>query len=159
MLRDIVRGAIAGSVATWLMDQVTASMYSAQPEDVTAGEAEARPDGRSSAENLVARFEESTGFELDEDMRAGVLRAIHYSLGAVPGALYVALRRHVPLIGLGRGLPYGLLLFAVNDEWLNTTLGIAEPPEAYPVEARMRGLIGHLVLGGATDTVADLLGG
>jgi hypothetical protein len=58
-----------------------------------------------------------------------------------------------------RGLVYGLLLFLVSDEALNTELGFAGPPDAYPKATHIRGLVGHLVLGVATDSVADILGG
>jgi hypothetical protein len=54
---------------------------------------------------------------------------------------------------------YGFLLWAINDEYLATRLGIAAPPEAYPPETHLRGLVGHLVLGVVTDTGIDVLGG
>ena len=47
----------------------------------------------------------------------------------------------------------------VNDEFLNTRLGLAAPFGAYPIETHLRGLVGHLVLGVATDTTIELLGG
>jgi hypothetical protein len=157
MFRDLVRGAIAGAAATWVMDQVTTSMYNGQPREVTAREEAARPNGRSSVGNMVARLEEATGFELDEDLRATAEQAIHYALGAVPGAIYVALRRHLPFVGVGGGLVYGAVLFLVNDEWLNPTLGLSAPASAYPLEAHERGLVGHLVLGAATDSISKIL--
>ncbi len=79
-------------------------------------------------------------------------------LGVVPGALYGALRRRVPLLGAGRGLMYGMLLFVGNDEVMNTELGLAGPYSAYPAAAHLRGLVGHAVLGVATDTGLDILG-
>ena len=80
-------------------------------------------------------------------------------LGIVPGAAYGVLRRRVPLVGAARGLVFGAILWAVNDEYAATALGIAAPPDAYPVETHARGLVGHLVLGGSIDTVVDVLGG
>jgi hypothetical protein len=157
MFRALVRGAIAGATATWVMDQVTTSMYNAQPTEVTAREGTAHPNGRSSVGNMVARLEEATGFELDEDLRATTEQAIHYALGAVPGAIYVALRRHLPFLGVGNGLIYGTVLFLVNDEWLNPALGLSAPASAYPVESHVRGLVGHLVLGAATDSISKVL--
>jgi hypothetical protein len=85
------------------------------------------------------------------------LQALHYGLGMGPGAVYGAIRDRVPLIGAGRGLLFGALVFAVNDEYLNTALGLAGPPSAYPASSHYRGLIGHLALGMTTDTLLDIL--
>jgi hypothetical protein len=159
MLIDAIRGAVAGAVATWLMDQVTTAMLQAQPDDVTQREEEVRPNGQSSVTNLIDMVEDATGLEVDEEERPRVEMGVHYALGVVPGALYGILRRRLPLVGAGRGALYGTLLWAVTDEWLNDTLGLSAPMDAYPAETHWRGFVGHLVLGAATDTTIDLLGG
>ena len=87
------------------------------------------------------------------------LQAIHYGLGIVPGALYAVARNRLPLVGAAGGLLFGAALWALNDEYLNSALGLAAPFGAYPVETHVRGLVGHLALGGATDSILDLLGG
>jgi hypothetical protein len=156
---DAARGAVAGAVATWVMDLATTGLFDAQSDEVTAREEAARPNGRSSIGNLIARVESMTGLRLDDTQRALAEQAVHYGLGIGPGALYGILRDRVPLVGAGRGLLYGLALFVVNDEYLNTRLGLAGPYEAYPVETHWRGLVGHAVLGATTDTGIDLLGG
>ena len=159
MLIDALRGAVAGAAATWLMDQVTTAMLQSQPDEVTQREREAQPNGKSSIANLVEMVEDATGFDVEEEQRPMVEMAAHYALGVVPGALYGVLRRHLPLVGAKRGVLYGVMLWAVNDEWLNSQLGLAGPFEAYPAETHWRGLVGHAVLGVATDTTIELLGG
>lgn len=157
MLRDLIRGAVAGTIATWLMDQVTTSLMQGQSKAVTAKEKAARPDGKTSVELMLERIEETADVELNDDQRALALRVIHYALGAIPGALYVFARERIPGVGAARGLIYGALVFIVNDEWLNWRLGFAGSPGSYPTETHMRGLVGHLVLGGTTDVLADIL--
>jgi hypothetical protein len=157
MLRDLIRGAVAGTIATWLMDQVTTALYAGQSKAVTAKEKAARPDGKSSVELMLEQIEETAGVELNDDQRALGQQLLHYALGAVPGALYVFARERIPGVGAARGLLYGALVFIVNDEWLNWRLGFAGSPGAYPTETHMRGLVGHLVLGGTTDVLADIL--
>jgi uncharacterized membrane protein YagU involved in acid resistance len=159
MLIDALRGAVAGAVATWLMDQVTTAMLQSQSEEVTGREEEARPNGKTAVANLVDLVEDATGFEADEAQRPMVELAAHYALGVVPGAVYGVLRRRLPLIGAKRGVLYGALLWAFNDEFLNSQLGLSGPYEAYPAETHVRGLVGHVVLGAATDTTINLLGG
>jgi hypothetical protein len=67
----------------------------------------------------------------------------HYGLGVVPGALFGMLRGRAPLIGWGRGLLYGALLYARNDEYFNTALGLVAHPRHTPPR-RNPGLDGHL---------------
>ncbi len=159
VLGDLVRGAIAGTAATWVMDQVTTAMLSSQEPQVTEQEERARPNGQSSIANLVDRVTAATGLELADTQKSQAAQAVHYGLGAVPGALFALLRRRVPLVGAAGGLLYGFLLWALNDEYLNTRLGFAASPDAYPAETHWRGLVGHLVLGATTNSGIDALGG
>lgn len=159
MIRDAFRGALAGAAATWFMDLVTTGIYEVQSTEATRRELAARPNGKSSVTNFVERAELETGITVPPDRRPMVEMAVHYALGVIPGAVYGVLRRWLPVARLGRGLAYGLVVFAVNDEYLNTQLGFAAPPEAYPPEAHLRGLAGHAVLGVATETGIQVLGG
>ena len=159
MLKNAIRGAVAGAAATWAMDQVTTLLYTLQAPEVTEREQAARPNGRSSVANLVDRVEAQTGLAIPPARRALVEQVVRYGLGVLPGALYGVLRRWVPLARFGNGLGYGLVLFAVNDEYLNTRLGLAGPPASYPAESHFRGLAGHAVLGVTTETGIQLLGG
>ena len=159
LFRDAFRGALAGAAATWAMDQVTTVMFAVQAPEVTKQEESARPNGKSSVANLVDKVETETGFVVPIAQRPMVEMAVHYALGAVPGAIYGVLRRWIPFARAGSGLFYGLGIFATNDEYLNTKLGLASPPSAYPPETHIRGLAGHAVLGVATETGIQLLGG
>ena len=159
MLKDAIRGAIAGAAATWAMDQVTTVMYAMQAREVTEQEKAAWPNGQPSVTNMVDMAEARTGLVVPPARRPLVENLVHYALGVVPGAMYGVLRKWVPFARFGNGLGYGLGLFAVNDEYLNTRLGFAGPPGAYPPESHVRGLAGHAVLGVATETGIQLLGG
>ena len=158
-LADAARGALAGAVGTWLMDLVTTGLLEGQSRETTRREEAARPNGKGSVENLVDRIEKMSGRPFDPRQRTMLTQVIHYGLGVAPGALYGALRHRVPLLGAGRGLVYGLVLWAVNDEYANTALGLAGPFGAYPLQTHWRGLVGHVVLGMATDSGIDALGG
>ena len=158
-MRDALRGALAGAAATWAMDQVTTVMLALQAPDVTAREEAARLGGKSSVTNLVDKVEAQTGLTVPPKRRPAVELAVHYALGVIPGAIYGVARRWIPFARLGNGLAFGLAIFAVNDEFLNTKLGLASEPAAYPVETHVRGLAGHAVLGVATESGIQLLGG
>ena len=158
-MRDAFRGALAGAAAVWLMDLVTTALLDAQPRAVTEREEAARPDGKPAIDNLVARLEAAYEVKLTDEQRDGLVQLIHFGLGVFPGALYGLLRSRVPLLGAGNGALYGMLLFLVNDEYVNSRLGLSAPFGAYPIETHFRGLVGHLALGVATDTGIELLGG
>jgi uncharacterized membrane protein YagU involved in acid resistance len=159
VLRDAFRGALAGAAAVWLMDLVTTAMLDAQPPEVTEREEAARPNGKPALVNLVERLEAEYRVDLSDDQRDSLVQLLHYGLGVFPGAVYGALRSRLPLVGTANGLLYGLLLYAVNDEYLNSRLGFAASFGDYPIESHWRGLVGHAVLGAATDTGVELLGG
>ena len=145
------RGALAGAIATWVMDRVTGAMYERESMEDRAREERAWPNGKPSVPNMVDLGSRITGVQISPEVRPAVDQATHYLLGVGPAVLYAVLRHRVPMLGAGRGLAYGLLLFAVNDELLNTALGLAGPPGDYPVAAHLRGLVGHVVLGVSTD--------
>jgi hypothetical protein len=140
-------------------NQVTTLMLALQAREVTKQEEAAWPNGKSSVENMVERAEAVTGLAVPPERRALVEQLVHYSLGAVPGAIYGVARRWLPFARFGNGLGFGLAVFAVNDEYLNARLGFSGPPTAYPPETHMRGLAGHAILGVATETGIQLLGG
>lgn len=145
------RGALAGAIGTWVMDLVTTAMYERESAEDRAQEEAAWPNGKPSVPNMVDLGSRITGVPVPDEVRPMVEQTTHYLLGVGPAVLYALLRHRVPVLGAGRGLFYGMLLFAVNDELANTALGMAGPPEAYPMSAHLRGLVGHVALGVATD--------
>jgi hypothetical protein len=159
IFRDAIRGAVAGAAATWLMDLVTTRLYEGQPADVTRREEAAQPNGKSSVANMVDRFESGTGVRIPANRRPLLENAVHYALGVVPAAVYGVVRRRLPLARAGEGAVFGLAVFALNDEYLSTRLGLAGPYTAYPAQTHLRGLAGHVTLGLGTETGIQLLGG
>jgi hypothetical protein len=159
LLSDAVRGAIAGAIGTYAMDVVTTALVRAQSPEDAERERAAQPNGRSSVGNLIDRAEDALGARLPEESRPLAAQAVHYGLGILPGALYGAFRRRLPAIAAGSGLLYGLAIFVLNDEVMNTELGLAGSYAAYPMSSHLRGALGHAVLGITTDTTLDLLSG
>lgn len=152
-----VAGAVAGGAATWTMDLVTTGLLSKESKAAKEQERQARPNGRSTVGNLVARIDEQFKLGLDKEEQAALSSIVHYSLGIAPAALYAVLRPKIPALSAGRGLVYGLTLWALDDELLTAWLGLAAPPTAYPATTHWRGLVGHAVLGLVTDTAITLL--
>ncbi|MDQ3126991.1 MAG: DUF1440 domain-containing protein [Chloroflexota bacterium] len=156
---DAVRGGIAGGLAVAAMDVVTTGLQASQSEASAAAEKAVQPNGKSSVANLVDRVADAAGVDPDNATREQAAQVVHYALGVVPGALYGIARSRLPLVGAASGLLYGAGLWALNDEYANSALGLAAPFDAYPIDTHVRGALGHFALGLVTDTGIDLLGG
>jgi len=154
---EAAKGAVAGGVGVWLMDQVTWGMYLREAPRALQMEQRARVGGKDVAHVAAEKLAGAIGLERPSAQPNAAGLVVHYALGVVPGALYAPLRRRVKALGAGRGLLYGFGLTVVNDEILAPVLGLASGPTHYPWQAHARGLVGHLVLGVATDTVLDVL--
>lgn len=147
---DLVKGAIAGAVATWVMDRVTTLMYRRERPEVRRAENEAR-GGQTAYEVAAERAAVMVGSKLDDEnaARAGML--LHWSLGIGAGALYAVLRRRIRFLGKTGGAAFGTGFWAFMDEGVVPMLGLTPGPGAFPWQTHARGLAGHLSFG----TVAE----
>jgi hypothetical protein len=147
---DLVRGTLAGIVATWAMGRVTTYLYEEENELARRREDEAR-EGKTAygiaAETAAGRV----GRELSEEQREQAGAALHWALGAGAGAVYGALRGRVPGVDAASGLVFGTAFYLAVDEGANTLLGLTPPPGHFPWQAHARGLAGHLVFGVAAE--------
>lgn len=155
---DLVKGAIAGAAATWVMGQATSYLYENESRQAREAEDEAR--GNRTAYGVAAeKAAGMVGRELTEDQRQQAGSAIHWALGAGAGAIYGVMRHRVPGVELGNGLLFGAGFWAVIDEGANTALGLTPGPTAFPWQTHARGLAGHLVFGVAAHVVLQVLDG
>lgn len=158
LLGDVVKGAIAGAVATWAMDRVGWYIWDRHdPEVLRREEHEARPEGMDPAHVAANRVARAMGKELTPGQPHPAGIAVHFGIGTAPAMLYAPLRRRVPALSAGGGLLYGLALFLVVDEGVVPALGLGGAPGDYPWQTHARGLVSHLVLGAATHATLDLL--
>jgi hypothetical protein len=147
---DLVKGAIAGAVATWVMDRVTNVMYNRERPEIKRAENEAR-GGRTAYETAAERAAVVVGSRLNDDQaeRAGML--IHWALGIGAGAVYAVVRRRMGFMGKTAGTVFGTGFWALMDEGVVPMLGLTPGPRAFPWQTHARGLAGHLSFG----TVAE----
>ncbi|MFC1459511.1 hypothetical protein ACETIH_23000 [Microvirga arabica] len=159
VLADTLKGAVAGGIAVWVMDQVDWYMYNHEDPEARQRTQRVRPDGLDPAHVMAHKVAGAFGAELSprQPHPAGI--AVHYSLGIGPGALYGALQGRVPALGVGRGALFGLGLFLMQDELVNAATGLSARPRQYPWQAHARGLIAHIVYGIVTDTLLRVLKG
>src|SRR5690349_4272893 len=85
IVADIVKGAIAGTVATWLMDRVTWDMYRNESREAYRQEKAAQVDGMYASHVAADRAAEAVGVELSGKRLDAAGQVVHYATGIVPG--------------------------------------------------------------------------
>jgi uncharacterized membrane protein YagU involved in acid resistance len=145
VLADLLMGAVAGAAAVWVMDRVDWFNYRHEDPQARQRTEDARPGGLPPAQVAVAKGAEAAGAALPQHKVRTLGKAVHYSFGMAPGALYGVLRDHYPVVGTGRGFLFGLGVFLLQDEAMNPILGLSGKPRDYPWQAHARGLVAHLV--------------
>jgi len=149
---DLVKGAIAGAVATWVLGQVTTLVYERERSDAREREERVRA-GVSAYERAAEKVASQADVSLSDSARQRAGSAIHWATGITAGALYaVARKRWYPVARTG-GLPFGAGFFLAIDEVMNPVLGLTPGPAVFPWQAHARGLAGHLAFGATTELV------
>lgn len=153
---DLVKGAIAGAVATWVMGKVTSAMY--DHEDPAARRREDRAhEGKTAYGAAAEKAAHLVGTDLDPQQRQQAGSAIHWALGMGAGAVYAVLRRRFEGVGRAAGLGFGTMFWAAVDEGVVPALGLTKGPRAFPWQTHARGLAGHLTFGTVTDGTLRVL--
>jgi hypothetical protein len=150
----LIKGALAGAVATWAMGKVTTWLYDSESDAVRQREDAART-GKSAYVVAAQKAADFAGVALtdDEQQRAGI--GIHWALGISAGAVYGALRSRFPATAAMNGLPFGAGMFLLLDELMNPVLGLTPGPAAFPWQTHARGLGGHLAFGLISEAVLE----
>lgn len=154
--RDLIQGAIAGAVATWVMGKVTTYLYDREDQSARRAEDEAR-GGRTAYESAAERSAWLFGKSLDQQQRQRLGSAIHWALGISAGAVYAVLRRRLDRVGGLGGTGFGTAFWALVDEGLVSLLGLTPPPRRFPWQTHGRGLAGHLTFGTVTEATLRAL--
>ena len=143
VIRVLLVGAAAGYLAGKVMDQATTWFYGRQSEASKQREQELLPSGAPVA--AARKLAGLLGAEPTDDQAGTIALAMHQSLGQGYGVAAAALtRRGVP--PMAAGVASGMAGFLLMDELVNS-LFFTPPPQAYPVESHLRGIVGHLTLG------------
>ncbi len=153
---DLLKGAIAGAVATFVMGKMTVYLYEHEDRDARREEDDVR-GGRSSYEIAADKVASAADRSLDRSQRQRLGSAIHWALGIGAGATYAVLRRRIHGLGSAAGTAFGTGFWAFLDEGLVPALGLTPGAGAFPWQTHARGLVGHLTFGTVTDGTLRLL--
>jgi putative membrane protein len=109
----------------------------------------ADPTGEVS-DSIARRVLDRKLTDRERDIAAPV---VHYAFGALVGALYGALTEAVPVTRIGKGIPYGVAIWAAGDEVAVPALGLARTPWEQPLEAHAAMFASHVVYGLTLEAV------
>lgn len=144
-------GAAAGALGVFAMDRLDWFLWRRMPTKDRIRTVAARPGGESPDQVIVTRLSDAAGTRLTPATHAAASSIVHYKLGIAPAIGYALLRHRLPGRGVARGAGYGLAMFALHDEGLNTVTGLGGRPSAYPWQDHARGAAAHILYGIVTD--------
>ncbi len=152
---DLSFGAVAGTLATLALSAMSQALYANESRGTYLREEWAR-GGKSANTVAVNKLAKAAGVSLSKPQSKVAEGALHFGIGAGSGAVYGAVRRHVPGPAIAKGLGFGATLWLTADEGLNPALGLTPGPTAFPWQAHARGLASHLVFGLATEGILSV---
>src|SRR6267143_3685203 len=108
-------GALAGVLATIAMEPVTEFLYEHEDDQHKKREEELRKQYDPLA-TLAARLIELVGAEPTEERKHRLATVLHWAYGMGWGILYARVRRRMPILRKGLGVPFGVLFALIGDE-------------------------------------------
>jgi hypothetical protein len=147
----VAYGALAGALATIAMEPVTEFLYEHEDDQHKKREEELRRQYDPLA-TLAARLIELVGAEPTEERKHRLATVLHWAYGMGWGILYARVRRRMPILRKGLGVPFGVLFALIGDEVMTQVLGLTAPPKAWPVDAHVRGVVGHVAYAAAAES-------
>jgi hypothetical protein len=154
-LSTVLMGAAAGAIGVWALDRLDWFLFRRMSDEDREQTRAARPGGEPTAEALVSRASRAAGAELSPSAHRAASLATHYAIGIAPAIAYALWRDRLPGRGVARGAGYGLAMFALQDEGMNTLSGLSGKPADYPWQDHARGLAAHLLYGIATEAALN----
>jgi len=142
-------GAVSGLLGTYAMEPVANFLYEHEDEADRKREEELRKEVPTVV--LAGRLIELVGGEPTPERKQRLGMVVHLGYGIAWGILYAFLRRRAPFLRKALGLPFGVLFALVGDEIMNQVMGLTAPPKAWPIDAHVRGLAGHIVYAAAAE--------
>lgn len=153
---DLLRGAAAGAIATWVMGKATTWFWDHESAASRAKYKELT-GGKYVPDRAAEKLENLAGLHPSKEQHQMLAQANHWAVGIGAGIVYSLIKRQNKKVSTGRGLLFGAAFSTLFDEGLITLTGLAEPPQKYPWQAHARGLFGHLIYGVIADAALNVL--
>lgn len=150
---DVLSGAAAGALGTYLMGSAMQAAQKLQPEHHQEAEQDASWDENATIKT-AKRVTEPLGVKIPEEKQGLAGNIVHWAYGISWGiGLALASRFLFKRRPWARGLVFGSALWLVGDELLVPALKLAPKAGAFPPSTHAKGLVAHLAYGLTADGV------
>jgi hypothetical protein len=148
---DVLFGAAAGAVGTWLMSPTMRGLTRVQSERDKQREKESSYEENATVK-AAKRILRPVRMELDPDQKTRAGTALHWAYGVAWGIGYALLARRLGHASAARGTALGVALWAIGDEIIVPALGFAPRPQRFPVSTHAKAFGAHVAYGLGVDT-------
>jgi putative membrane protein len=160
-IRGILAGAAAGLVASWVMNefiagpgkQLTKTIETPEEQRRDERQAEQRAGEPDATMKVADRVTETvTGgrhLTWEQQQQGGPI--VHYTFGALAGAVYGGLAEYSPAVRSGFGTSFGSVLFSGADLLAVPALKLSAPLSETPSKTLASPFAAHLVYGVTTE--------
>lgn len=162
-VRGILAGAVGGLVAAWVMNEFMAGpgkRLSKAVQTPEENDAQAQPSDEpdatmKTADAIVQQVTGGQHLTYAQKQTGGPI--VHYSFGALAGALYGGVAEYSAFARSGFGTTFGSALFAGADLLAVPALHLSAPLSETPSETLATPFAAHLVYGVTTEFVRRIL--
>ena len=159
IVRGVLAGIAGGLVASWVMNEFSTTVGQKISETVETPEEKQelkeQSDGEDATMKMADKIVETVtgGQHLTHEQREVGGPIVHYTMGAISGAIYGGLAEYCDATKAGFGTTFGAVLFATADVFGVPAMGVGKWPDQYPVSSLANPLATHLVYGFTTELV------
>jgi uncharacterized membrane protein YagU involved in acid resistance len=149
-VKDVLRGALAGGLATAPMTLFMTTMHRTLPR----GERYPLPPKR-----ITMKVAGEVGLKehLGKRERNALTMLAHFDYGAAMGAVYSPLADRLPGSPLAKGISFGLLVWTVSYLGLLPAAGILKPATEHPPRRNALMIGAHVVWGAGLGLIHEAL--
>ncbi len=101
--------------------------------------------------------EKIAGHPLSDSQRAAASQGFHWTFGSLTGAAYGALAEVAPIVTVGYGGGFAVVLLLLTHESTLPLLGLDKPPTQQPAREHLSEFATHLLYGFGTEGTRRLL--
>ena len=110
-----------------------------------------RTQGQTSPPVLLAQ--RVVGHPLDKHQQTIAEQSIHYVFGGATGAIYGAAAEFLPVVTIGYGSAFGIVLQLLTHETLVPAAGLDVPAPQQPAREHLSELFTHVLYGVSTELI------
>ncbi|NYF79320.1 DUF1440 domain-containing protein [Granulicella arctica] len=140
--RSLAKGLLAGLIGGLVATAAKSLMEKVYP-----------PRTHGEPEPPAVLAEKLAGHPLDETTKTVATETIHWSFGALAGAVYGGVVEYYPAAAAKEGASFGLTLAALTHETALPAMGLSAEPEEQTTREKTSEMSSHVVFGLVTETV------